>query len=307
MWRLAQGGSMMVIIMQINLLQVRLLHRPSSAAARSCFIVSRIKRAILAADTGRNWDWLSWQRLVGSNESFTRSRNTILFKKITIYNWAAVILNFNGESNMEASGTLNYDFQKLHTESFNYSLWVLSQSMCHHDIDITIQIYIHIRLQGYELCAGVLAALFYLWTSDEANQEALSQSPASCLPNIQIPWHAEGPFRFPPHQNERQPPIFPISFWLTYILSHRPAWLTRLSGRSVGLARSLHSPLGFPQPSNWIPCVCGRMAATSDKTVGESLSSLSFLEVDLKDGLCCICSGRKTAKAMWEFYVKCIH
>lgn len=106
MWRLAQGGSMMVIIMQINLLQVRLLHRPSSAAARSCFIVSRIKRAILAADTGRNWDWLSWQRLVGSNESFTRSRNTILFKKITIYNWAAVILNFNGESNMEASGTL---------------------------------------------------------------------------------------------------------------------------------------------------------------------------------------------------------
>ena len=58
---------------------------------------------------------------------------------------------------MEASGTLNYDFQKLHTESFNYSL-----CMCHHDIDITIQIYIHIRLQGYELCAGVLAALFYL-------------------------------------------------------------------------------------------------------------------------------------------------
>lgn len=94
---------------------------------------------------------------MGSNESFTGSRNTILFKKITIHNWAAVILNFNGESNMEASGTLNYDFQKLHTESFNYSL-----CMCHHDIDITIQIYIHIRLQGYELCAGVLAALFYL-------------------------------------------------------------------------------------------------------------------------------------------------
>lgn len=46
----------------------------------------------------------------------------ILFKKITIHNWAAVILNFNGESKMEASGTLNYDFQKLHTESFNYSL-----------------------------------------------------------------------------------------------------------------------------------------------------------------------------------------
>ena len=34
--------------------------------------------------------------------------------------------------------------------------------MCHHDIDITIQIYIQIQLQGYELCAGVLAALFYL-------------------------------------------------------------------------------------------------------------------------------------------------
>lgn len=113
-----------------------------------------------------------------------------------------------------------------------------------------------------------------------------SQSPASCLPNIQMPWHAEGPFRFPPHQNEQRPPIFPISFWLTYILSHKPAWLTRLSDRSVGLACSLHSPLGFPQPSNWIPCVCGRMAATSDKTVGESLSSLSFLEVDLKEGLC---------------------
>ena len=137
--------------MQISLLQVRLLHRPSSSAAPSCFIVSRIKRAILTADAGRNWDWLSWQRLVGSNESFTWSRNTILFKKITIHNWAAVILNFNGESNMEASGTLNYDFQKLHTESFNYSLWVLSQSMCHHDIDITIKIYIHIRLQGYEM------------------------------------------------------------------------------------------------------------------------------------------------------------
>lgn len=159
---------------------------------------------------------------------------------------------------MEASGTLNYDFQKLHTESFNYSLWVLSQSMCHHDIDITIQIYIHIRLQGYELCAGVLAALFYLWTSDEANQEALSQSPASCLPNIQIPWHAEGPFRFPPHQNERQPPIFPISFWLTYILSHRPAWLTRLSGRSVGRSSSL-PPLasGIP-PAQQLDPLCVR-------------------------------------------------
>lgn len=29
------------------------------------------------------------------------------------------------------------------------------------------------------------------------NQEALSQSPASCLPSIQIPWQAEEPFRFP--------------------------------------------------------------------------------------------------------------
>ena len=174
--------------MQINLLQVRLLHRPSSSAAPSHSIVSRISEPSepLTLDaTGIG----SPDRLVGSNESFTRSRNMILFKKITIHNWAAVILNFNGESNMEASGTLNYDFQKLHTESFNYSLWVLSQSMCHHDIDITIQIYIRIKLQGYELCAGVLAALFYLWTSDEANQDALSQSPASCLPNIQMPWH----------------------------------------------------------------------------------------------------------------------
>lgn len=59
---------------------------------------------------------------MGSNESFTRGRNMILFKKIIIHNWASVTLNFNGESNMEAAGTLNYGFQKLHTESFNYSL-----------------------------------------------------------------------------------------------------------------------------------------------------------------------------------------
>ena len=59
---------------------------------------------------------------MGSDESFTWGRNMILFKKITIHNWASVTLNFNGESNVEASGTLNYGFQKLHTESFNYSL-----------------------------------------------------------------------------------------------------------------------------------------------------------------------------------------
>ena len=62
-------------------------------------------------------------------------------------------------------------------------------------------------------------------------------------------------FRISSTSNERRPPIFRISLCLTYILSHRPTWFTRLSGRSVGLAHSLHSPLGFPQLRNWIPCV----------------------------------------------------
>lgn len=45
----------------------------------------------------------------------------ILFKKITIHNWASVTLNFNGNTSAEASETLNYSFQWLHTESLNYS------------------------------------------------------------------------------------------------------------------------------------------------------------------------------------------
>lgn len=113
----------MVIIMQISLLRVQLLEGGLPALLPQCrFIVPGIKRTVFAADTGRNPDWFSRQRLVDSNESFTWGRNMILFKKITIHNWAPVTLNFNGESNMEASGTLNYGFQKLHTESFNYSL-----------------------------------------------------------------------------------------------------------------------------------------------------------------------------------------
>lgn len=91
-------------------------------------------------------------------------------------------------------------------------------------------------------------------------------------------------FRISPTSNERRPPIFRISLWLTYILSPRPAWLTQLSGRSVLLTPSTRL---WDSPSSATGSrVCARrMAATSDKTVGESLSSLSFLEVDLKEGL----------------------
>lgn len=67
------------------------------------------------------------QQWVGRNKYFPGNRNSILFKKITVHNWASVALNFSGNS---STGTSNYSFQWLHTESLNYSSQVHSRSTC---------------------------------------------------------------------------------------------------------------------------------------------------------------------------------
>lgn len=72
-------------------------------------------------------------------------------------------------------------------------------------------------------------------------------------------------------------PYFPISFWLTYILSRRPACLTLLSAVRCSLTSR------FPTPAVDPVCAAGRQPVQT-KPRG-AVSSLCFLEVDLKGWL----------------------
>ena len=127
--------------------------------------------------------------------------------------------------------------------------------------------------------AGCLILSLNIWRGESGGT---LPEPSQLFPKYSNTLACRRTFQISPHQNSWRPPILPISLWLTYILSHRPAWLTQLSGRSCKLVRSLTSRV---PPLQQLDPVCCRTAASSDKTIGESFSSLHFLEVDLKEGL----------------------
>lgn len=72
-------------------------------------------------------------------------------------------------------------------------------------------------------------------------------------------------------------PYFPISFWLTSILSRRPACLTLLSAVRCSLTSRFLAPAADPV------CAAGRLQFRQNN--GEQFASLCFLEVNLKGWL----------------------
>lgn len=72
-------------------------------------------------------------------------------------------------------------------------------------------------------------------------------------------------------------PYFPISFWLTYILSRRPACLTLLSAVRGSLTSRFLTPAADP--------VCAAECQPVQTKPWGAVSSLCFLEVDLKGWL----------------------
>lgn len=103
-----------------------------------------------------------------------------------------------------------------------------------------------------------------------------------------------------PHIKISEGPSYPISFWLTYILPHRPTWPTQQRVPSCSLAH-----LSGSTPPATGPSVCCRVAASSDKTMGQSFQVCASLKWIWKRGWAAVCGGRQTeSKAVHVFLLK---